>query len=158
MLVERQAVRALLLTPAHEILLMRIRSPSSGVRFWIAPGGGLEPGETIEAGLKREMREELGLSDFTIGPLVWRRHHIFDWGDRRISQREEFRIVHTDKFEPRMSDPVEMKVLDSFRWWRIEELARAEEPLTPRSLAEILTRYLAEGAPKEPLEVETLVY
>lgn len=157
MIVERQAVRALLLTPEHEILLMRIRAPQSGVRFWIAPGGGLEPGETSEAGLRRELREELGLVNFAIGPLVWRRHHTFDWGDKRISQREEFRVVHTAKFEPRMSDDVEMRVLDCFRWWRVAELAGAQEPLTPRTLAEIVTRYFTEGAPREPLEVETLV-
>jgi len=157
MIVERQAVRALLLTPEREILLMRIRSPNSGVRFWIAPGGGLDPGETIEQGLRREMREELGLTDFAIGPVVWRRHHTFDWGDKRISQREEFRVVHTRKFEPLMSDEVELKVFDTFRWWPLSELAGAQEPLTPRALAAIVTRYLTEGAPKEPLEVETLV-
>lgn len=157
MIVERQAVRALLLTPEHEILLMRIRAPQSGMRFWIAPGGGLEPGEASEAGLRRELREELGLTAFTIGPLVWRRHHTFDWGDKRISQREEFRVVHTAKFEPRMSDDVEMRVLDCFRWWRVAELSSAQEPLTPRALAEIVTRYLSEGAPAGPLEVETLV-
>lgn len=157
MIVERQAVRALLLTPAREVLLMRIRSPQSGVRFWIAPGGGLEPGETIDAGLRREMREELGLSDFDIGPVIWRRHHTFDWRDRRISQREEFRVIHTEKFEPRISDAVELEVFDCFRWWRIDELASITEPLTPPALAEILTRYLRDGPPQTPLEVETLV-
>ena len=28
---------------------------------WICPGGELEPGETIEEGIKREVREELSL-------------------------------------------------------------------------------------------------
>jgi 8-oxo-dGTP pyrophosphatase MutT (NUDIX family) len=157
MIIERQAVRALLLTAANEILLMRIRAPQSGELFWIAPGGGLIPGETIEQGLRREMQEELGLADFSIGPVVWLRHHTFDWGEKRISQREEFRVIHTEKFEPCMGDVVELQVFDCFRWWHVDELASASEPLTPRSLEQIVRRYLAEGAPREPLEIETLV-
>ncbi len=30
--------------------------------FWAIPGGGLDPGESLEDGLKREMQEELGVS------------------------------------------------------------------------------------------------
>lgn len=82
--VERQAVRVILLTPAHEILLMQIRPPHGGDMFWVPPGGGLEPGETIKEGAKREIQEELGLSDFTLGPLVWRRQHTFNWAGRRL--------------------------------------------------------------------------
>lgn len=116
MLVHRQAVRALILSPDHEVLLCRIHTPSGGPSFWIAPGGGLEPGETADEGLRRELAEELGLTDFEAGPVVWRRHHTFDWGDRRISQHEEYRVVHIDRFEPVMSDPVEAEVLECFRW------------------------------------------
>jgi nucleoside triphosphatase len=36
---------------------------------WALSGGGLEPGETIEAGLRREIREELG-SRLQIGTIV----------------------------------------------------------------------------------------
>jgi 8-oxo-dGTP pyrophosphatase MutT (NUDIX family) len=58
MIVDRQAARAILLTPTHQILLLRIRPPQGGEWFWIAPGGGINAGETVEAGLRRELREE----------------------------------------------------------------------------------------------------
>ena len=157
LLVHRRAVRALILTPERHVLLLRIHTPDGADRFWIAPGGGLEPDETPEDGLRRELSEELGLTGFEIGPLVWRRHHTFNWGERRISQQEEFRIVHLDQFEPVMTDVVEAETLDYFRWWRLADLDATTERLTPVSLAAILRRYLSDGAPAEPPDEEVLV-
>src|SRR3954470_10178343 len=104
MIIDRQSIRAILLTPDQEVLLMRIRPPEGGDCFWITPGGGLEPGETVEAGLRRELREELGLERVQLGHLVWRRQHTFNWADKRICQRERYYVVHVPMFEPQMSD------------------------------------------------------
>src|SRR5437762_3165032 len=103
-IIEREAIRAILLTPKSEVLLLRIRLPEATDFFWIAPGGGLEPGEAVEEGLKRELREELGLVEYLTGPLVWRRQHTFTWAGKRICQRERYYIIHVDRFEPQMSD------------------------------------------------------
>ena len=56
----------------HEdkILLMR---DHDGI--WDFPGGGLEGDERLEEGLRRELREELGLEDFTLGPVI----HADEW-------------------------------------------------------------------------------
>ena len=75
---------------AQEILLLRIRPPQGGAAFWITPGGGLDTGETAESGLRRELKEELGLEHFVMGPLVWRRQHTFDLAGKRICQRIAF--------------------------------------------------------------------
>ncbi|TWC00859.1 ADP-ribose pyrophosphatase YjhB (NUDIX family) [Bradyrhizobium macuxiense] len=154
-MIHRRAVRALIITGGHEVLLLRIRPPH-GDCFWIAPGGGSEGDETPEATLRRELAEELGLTAFAHGPAVWRRHHTFNWGGRRISQKEEYRIVHTDRFDPVMADAAEAKVLDCFRWWPIADLPNAEERLTPLSLADILERYLRDGAPSALPDEEVL--
>jgi 8-oxo-dGTP pyrophosphatase MutT (NUDIX family) len=157
MIIEREAARALILTPADEILLMRVRAPDPSDFFWIAPGGGIEAGETDEQALRRELREERGLANFILGPILWRRRHTFDWGGRRIRQRERYFAVHHDRFAPEMSDPVEARVLDTFRWRPISELATSRERLTPLALAEIVARHLADGAPMAPPEWEILV-
>ena len=152
---ERNAVRAILLTPEERILLMRIRLPGVGP-FWIAPGGGIEPAETVDQALRRELREELGLTHFEIGPVLWRRQHTFNWKGDRLCQREVYHAVHTHYFEPRMSDDVENAVLDEFRWWSVTDLANTTERLTPLSLAAIVNSYLRSGPPVEPLSIEIL--
>jgi len=153
-IVERSAVRAIVITPEHEVLLSRIRLPGRDDSFWITPGGGLELGEDTERGLRRELVEELGLERFDLGPLVWLRQHTFSFEGRRIRQHERYHVVHVPRFMPRMTDPIEARVLQEFRWWPLAELPNAREPLTPRNLAGIILDYLAHGAPTAPLEIE----
>ncbi|MET0791990.1 MAG: hypothetical protein ABW061_10760 [Polyangiaceae bacterium] len=84
------------------------------------------------------------------------RQHTFDWNGQRGCQFERYFVIHVEKFEPRMSDPIESAVLDHFRWWPVSEMASAQERLTPLSLAQTVASYLERGAPAA-LNVEVVV-
>ncbi len=51
-------VHAVPLTDRGEVVLVRL----TYARGWFLPGGGLKPGEDPEAGILRELREEIGLT------------------------------------------------------------------------------------------------
>jgi 8-oxo-dGTP pyrophosphatase MutT (NUDIX family) len=53
----------------HSILLIRQRENESGRSYWILPGGGIEPGETEEDCVRREMKEETNL-DVQVSALL----------------------------------------------------------------------------------------
>ena len=93
----REGVRAVVLDPDDRVLLARIVFPS-GVELWATPGGGVEPGESDEHALRRELAEEVGLDEFELGPLVWRR--VQDWEDlspRWDGQRERTYLVRVPR-------------------------------------------------------------
>lgn len=45
----------------HKLLLIRHRELKTGHEYWVIPGGGKEPGESEEACIIREMKEETQL-------------------------------------------------------------------------------------------------
>jgi|TARA_B100000315_G_scaffold203110_2_gene196062 ADP-ribose pyrophosphatase YjhB (NUDIX family) len=73
-----------------EVVLVKRRSePLKGQ--WSLPGGGLEVGETLEAGVTREIEEETGLV-VAVGPVV----EVFDRILRDAEGRVEYHFVLVD--------------------------------------------------------------
>ncbi len=71
----RRGVKALAST-GEAVLLVR-EEHDDGSAFWTLPGGGLRPSESPVAGLRRELREELGCAVVVGRPTdrVWYAHH-----------------------------------------------------------------------------------
>ena len=151
----RQAARAVVLDPADRILLVRFEFPTRIV--WATPGGGLDPGETHEHAIVRELEEEVGLVGFEIGPWIWTREHVFPFESGLWDgQVERYTLVRTDAFEPapRLTpDELAAEFVTAVRWWTPAELAASDELFAPRRLAELVAALLRDGPPGEPVDV-----
>ena len=155
----RQAVRALLLTPEHEVLLVRFEFPTRQV--WAMPGGGLDPGEDHLTALHRELHEETGLRDVRIGPHIWTREHIIPFVDGSWDgQRDEVYLVEVDRFDPEPAigwEQMRAERVHELRWWHLDdvdsETRRADGiGFAPASLSAHLRNLIEYGAPSASVD------
>lgn len=152
--IDRQVVRALLLSPEADVLLMRWVTEGSRP-IWVAPGGGIEPGETPACALRRELEEELGLAVSDLGPVLCVHEHTFNWREKRYRHIETFYVLHVPRVRPRKVQ--DEYGLDNIRWWTVSELRSAHERIVPRSLPDTIENYLRDGRPRAPLVPEVVV-
>jgi 8-oxo-dGTP pyrophosphatase MutT (NUDIX family) len=110
----RQAVRAVVVAPDGRTLMLHYENEYED--WWIPPGGGVDPGESDEQALRRELREELGCEDFEIGPLLFESERWFLL-DGYGGQRNRVYLVRTPYFDVR----VVSEARDA-RWFTLEEL------------------------------------
>jgi double-stranded uracil-DNA glycosylase len=125
----REAVRGVVVSPEGQALM--IRYVAEYETWWIPPGGGVDPGETDRDALARELREEVGLTEFELGPLLFERQHYFPI-ENYGGQRNRYYLVRVPRFEvEHLGEGSEA------RWFSIDELRALPDP--PRDIEELLS-------------------
>ena len=134
--VPRDAVRALVVDRDDRILLVQYRRPVGDATWWGTPGGGIDPGESDAEALARELREEVGLDEFDLGPLVFVHVGVFPWAGRIFRQTNRTYLVQVLEHEPRATIDLLPEGVIDVRWWTQAELEAADEQLAPPDLLE----------------------
>lgn len=105
-------VAAALIVRGDEVLIGQRRPDQPMALLWEFPGGKIEPGETAQQALVRELAEELGIQA-TIGPRVIRIRHNYRHGgavDLQFFTVREF------------SGEIANQIYQQVRWVKLQEL------------------------------------
>ena len=150
---ERPTARVLLLDRADRILLMKGRLPSAPERpgAWFTVGGGVEPGETFIEAAAREVREETGIVDFILGPVVWVREGVMRMPEPMLF-KECYVLARCDGGEPVRDgwNAFERELIDDIRWWTVPDLQATTDRVFPPGLAQRLPDLIAGRLPLLP--------
>jgi 8-oxo-dGTP pyrophosphatase MutT (NUDIX family) len=132
----RAAGRVLLLDPHDRALLLRFSDPVTGVAIWVTPGGALEPGETHQQAALRELAEETGLRDVTLGPAVGECERRFRWNGQMYLQTDSFFVARVPE-SPSLSAPgLEAgELLQAVRWCSAGDAAALDGGVAPSDIA-----------------------
>lgn len=68
-------IKALVLNKNKALILKEIDIRRNNIELYDLPGGRMEEGEEAEETLKRELKEELGVSKYSIGPIIHAQIH-----------------------------------------------------------------------------------
>lgn len=150
---ERPTARVLLLDRADRILLLKGRLPGApkGPGSWFTVGGGVEAGETFVQAAAREIREETGIADAVLGPVVWVREGVMRMPEPMLF-KECYIVARCEGAEPTREgwNALERDLIDDIRWWTLGELVMTTDRVFPPGLARRLPPILAGQFPAEP--------
>jgi 8-oxo-dGTP diphosphatase len=120
-----------ILDAANRILITRRHDDAHQGGLWEFPGGKVEPDESVERALARELREELGIEPGDVASLVAVRH---DYGDKSV-----LLDVHTVRNFSGQARGLEGQPL---QWVTVDELHEYEFPEANLPIAEAIRRLL----------------
>lgn len=127
---------------AGRTLLFEDSDPGvEGARWWVTPGGGIDPDESEREAAVREIAEETGAvlpPERLSGPIATR-HVVHGYSDQVIEQDESFYVVFLDQFDVNTSQHTadEKLTILSHRWWSHDDLRHTDDWIWPHELVEL---------------------
>ena len=157
----RRSARLVIIDPDDRILLFRTESapmdPAQAIPgYWYVPGGGVEPGESVEDAARRELWEETGIRGVELGPCVWIREEVLHFiGIGEALVRESFFPVRVETNDVNFDNMVDFEatVLSTHRWWTVDELHRTTDVVFPPNLARHLDPLIRQELPGSPIRI-----
>lgn len=149
----RRTAARIVVVAGDEVLLFEDSDPGlPAFRWWVTPGGGIDPGESPVQAAVRELAEETGLQtkvNDLRGPVA-HRVTVHGYSDQVLEQEEFFFVLRTDRYEVSTAGHTESELitLQSHRWWPLEELTTTDAWIWPENIPQILAT-----DPSETLEL-----
>lgn len=145
----RTAARIFLLDEADRVLLVHQRLDLDRLEsHWIAPGGGVEDGETLIEAAVREVYEETGLL-VQLPPSaepVFVERELFRFAGQDIDQINHYflaRVASDVPIQAIAPTDYEVVVVLGSRWWPLDELETAQVARVPLDMVAVIRRVLA---------------
>jgi 8-oxo-dGTP pyrophosphatase MutT (NUDIX family) len=151
----RVGARVLLLDEQDRVLLMHARDPDQPVHhWWELPGGGRDPGESLEQTAIRELVEETGIQLNQLGPQIWIRESRFRYRNRDHHCLDHvFLARRPDTTATVAARPTENEKLGLIEraWLTSTQLHDTTDKLVPPELPPLLAAILAGNIPAQPI-------
>ena len=140
--VEIRQAALCLIQHGNAFLVAEIQDPRTNLVLHRPPGGGVEEGETPEQALRRELREELGIT-LTAVLELGTVDHVWFWNGREVRERAWlFLASSSDDAGLSRGECPELVEANGQRiktvWRPIEENLASLPPLCPARIAEFL--------------------
>jgi len=144
----RRSARVFLFNEEGELLLIRFvaQRPDGPFSFWVTPGGEVETGEADLDAAQRELFEELGIRPALTGPVHEESGGEYFHLGETVRNYDVFFAARCGREEPVLSGVTEdeIRLMREARWWPLDDLEQAAEPVFPPRCGELVRTVLRE--------------